>query len=69
MVLFQGVDIGSIVEVENEGIDYDDGSERMSVAIDLAKLSQGHFADRDNHLRKGKHKFKPEGKLKLDVKP
>jgi len=36
-----------IVEVNEEGVHLDDGSEEMSVAIDLAKLSQGHFSHND----------------------
>jgi hypothetical protein len=37
-------DASNIVEVNEEEIHLDDGSEEMSVAIDLAKLSQGHFS-------------------------
>jgi len=40
-------DASNIVEVNEEGIQLDDGSEEMSVAIDLAKLSQGHFSHND----------------------
>jgi len=40
-------DASDIVEVNEEGIHLDDGSEEMSVAIDLAKLSQGHFSHND----------------------
>lgn len=40
-------DASNIVEVNEEGIHLDDGSEEMSVAIDLAKLSQGHFSHND----------------------
>jgi len=35
------------VEVNEEEVHLDDGSEEMSVAIDLAKLSQGHFSHND----------------------
>ena len=34
-------------QVNEEEIQLDDGSEEMSVAIDLAKLSQGHFSHND----------------------
>jgi len=40
-------DASNIVEVNEEEIHLDDGSEEMSVAIDLAKLSQGHFSHND----------------------
>ena len=40
-------DASDIVEVNEEKIHLDDGSEKMSVAIDLAKLSQGHFSHND----------------------
>merc|ERR1711963_715619 len=40
-------DASNIVEVNEEEIQLDDGSEEMSVAIDLAKLSQGHFSHND----------------------
>jgi len=40
-------DASHIVEVNEEEIQLDDGSEEMSVAIDLAKLSQGHFSHND----------------------
>jgi len=40
-------DASNIVEVNEEEVHLDDGSEEMSVAIDLAKLSQGHFSHND----------------------
>lgn len=40
-------DASNIVEVNDDDIQLDDGSEEMSVAIDLAKLSQGHFSHND----------------------
>jgi len=40
-------DASNIVEVNEEEIHLDDCSEEMSVAIDLAKLSQGHFSHND----------------------
>ena len=36
-----------VFQVNEEEIQLDDGSEEMSVAIDLAKLSQGHFSHND----------------------
>jgi hypothetical protein len=53
----EGIDAGSIVEVKEEEISYDDGSEEMSVAIDLAKLSQGHFSQRDRIHQSGEYKL------------
>ena len=53
----EGIDAGSIVEVKEEEISYDDGSEEMSVAIDLAKLSQGHFSQRDRIHQTGQYKL------------
>ncbi len=53
----EGIDAGSIVEVKEEEISYDDGSEEMSVAIDLAKLSQGHFSQRDRIHQSGQYKL------------
>ena len=41
------LDASNIVEVNEEEVHLDDGSEEMSVAIDLAKLSQGHFSHND----------------------
>ena len=43
----ESFDASNIVEVNEEEIHLDDGSEEMSVAIDLAKLSQGHFSHND----------------------
>lgn len=43
----ESFDASNIVEVNEEGVHLDDGSEEMSVAIDLAKLSQGHFSHND----------------------
>lgn len=51
--IVEGIDAGSVVEVKEEEITYDDGSEEMSVAIDLAKLSQGHFSQRDRPFQSG----------------
>lgn len=53
--LVEGIDASSIVEVNEEEISFDDGSEEMSVAIDLAKLSQGHFSQRE--LQTGEYKM------------
>ena len=55
--VIEGMDAGSIVEVKEEEISYDDGSEEMSVAIDLAKLSQGHFSQRDRIHQSGEYKL------------
>ena len=55
--VIEGIDAGSIVEVKEEEISYDDGSEEMSVAIDLAKLSQGHFSQRDRIHETGQYKL------------
>jgi len=43
----ESFDASNIVEVNEEEVHLDDGSEEMSVAIDLAKLSQGHFSHND----------------------
>ena len=58
--IVEGIDAGSIVEVKEEEISYDDGSEEMSVAIDLAKLSQGHFSQRDRIHETGQYKLLAE---------
>ena len=53
----ESFDASNIVEVNEEEVHLDDGSEEMSVAIDLAKLSQGHFSHND---------FKNSGYVSID---